>query len=113
VSKSKITWKFRPVHVEWHITGKPNENEKKGTKSTARHAKNPSLLQTQTSYLRRKKMGVCIEQERVGVVLIQNLGTKTQKKEMKIQARREDREQVDRLTYKKKGRRIAINSSTG
>ena len=34
----------RRVHVEWPITGKPNENEKKGTKIAARHVKNPSLL---------------------------------------------------------------------
>ena len=47
-----------PVHVEWPIMGKPNENEKEGTKSTVRYAKDPSLLQTQTSYLKRKKWGM-------------------------------------------------------
>ena len=66
---------------------------------------NPNLL------LEEKKMGdACAEQERVRVVPIQNWGTNAQKKEMKIQARGENKEQVDRLTPKKAG--IAINSST-
>jgi hypothetical protein len=56
----------RSAHVEWPITGKPNEREKEGTKRTARHEKNPSLPQSQASYLRRKRRGVCIEQESMG-----------------------------------------------
>jgi hypothetical protein len=46
----------------------------------------------------------------VGVIPIQNWGTKAQKKEKRIQTRGEDAEQVDKLTHKK-GRCIAINST--
>jgi hypothetical protein len=53
----------RSVHVEWPITGKLNENEKKGTKSTARHAKNSSLL-----FEEQKKGGVHVS-NRSGWVL--------------------------------------------
>lgn len=43
----------RPAHVEWSMTEKPNENEKKGIiKRTARHEK-----KNQASYLRRKREG--------------------------------------------------------
>jgi hypothetical protein len=47
----------RPTRVEWPMKGKSSEDEKKRTRSIARHEKNLSLL------LEEKKGGVCVERE--------------------------------------------------
>ena len=60
------------------MTGEPSEDEKKGTKSTARHEKNPTLLVEE-----KKGWGACVEQESLGIIPIQNWGANAQK----IQAR--------------------------
>jgi len=57
------------------MKGKPSKNEKKGLKSTARHEKNSTLLVEE-----KKRRGACCEQESLGVIPIQNWGTKAKKK---------------------------------